>query len=158
LLFPLAFGGAGLVMLALNAQGWGDVLPALATFILTPVAILAFTWLKAPTIAGRRVMDQIEGFRQYLSVAEEARLEALNPPQKTPELFERFLPYAIALNVENSWARRFAGVLATAAAGAAAASTWYVGDRDFGSDPVSFADHLGGQLAQTVSSASSPPG
>jgi uncharacterized membrane protein YgcG len=158
LLFPLAFGGAGLVMLAINAYGWNDLLPGLAPFILTPVAILAFTWLKAPTIAGRRVMDQIEGFRQYLSIAEEARLEALNPPDKTPELFERFLPYAIALNVENSWARRFAGVLATAAAGAAAASTWYVGDRNFGTDPVSFADHLGGQLAQTVSSASSPPG
>ena len=44
------------------------------------------------------IMDQIEGFRQYLGVAEEDRLNALNPPEKTPELFEQFLPYAIALD------------------------------------------------------------
>ena len=65
-------------------------------------------------------MDQIEGFRQYLGVAEEDRLECLNPPDKTPELFERFLPYAVALDVENAWAKRFAGVLAAAGARAAA--------------------------------------
>ena len=73
------------------------------------------------------IMDQIDGLREYLSVAEEERLEYLNPPDKTPELFERFLPYAVALDVENTWAKRFAGVLAAAAAAGAAASTWYSG-------------------------------
>ncbi len=73
-------------------------------------------------------MDQIEGFKQYLSVAEEDRLEYLNPPKKTPELFENFLPYAIALDVENSWAKNFTGVLAAAGVGAAV-SSWYTGDR-----------------------------
>ena len=72
-------------------------------------------------------MDQIDGFKQYLSVAEEDRLEYLNPPKKTPELFEKFLPYAIALDVENSWAKKFTGVLAAAGVGAAVAS-WYTGD------------------------------
>jgi UDP-N-acetylmuramoylalanine-D-glutamate ligase len=57
-------------------------------------------------------MDEIEGFKEYLGVAEEDRLNALNPPDKTPELFERFLPYAVALDVENAWAKRFAGVTA----------------------------------------------
>ena len=51
---------------------------------------------------GRKLMDQIEGFRQYLDVAEESRLEYLNPPKKTPELFEKFLPYAIALDCEKT--------------------------------------------------------
>ncbi len=59
-------------------------------------------------------MDQIEGFREYLGVAEEDRLNALNPPEKTPELFERFLPYAVALDCQNAWAAKFAGVLAAA--------------------------------------------
>ena len=53
-------------------------------------------------------MDQIAGFERYLSVTEENRLEVLHPPEKTPELFERFLPYAIALGVENKWADKFA--------------------------------------------------
>jgi uncharacterized membrane protein len=72
-------------------------------------------------------------------------------------LFERFLPYAIALDVENRWARRFAGVLAAAGAGPAV-STWYVGNNNWRTDPVGFANHLGGSLSHTIASASSPPG
>jgi len=57
-------------------------------------------------------MDQIEGFTMYLSVAEKERLELLHPPEKTPELFEKYLPYAFALDVENEWSEQFAEVLA----------------------------------------------
>jgi uncharacterized membrane protein YgcG len=60
-------------------------------------------------------MDAIEGFRLYLGGAEEDRLQACYPPKKTPELFERFLPYAVALDVENAWAKRFEGILDNAA-------------------------------------------
>ncbi len=99
------------------------------------------------------------GFRQYLGVAEEDRLNALNPPEKTPELFERFLPYAIALDVENAWATRFAEVLAAASV-AAVADSWYSNNsgHDRTSDPGSFATYLGSSLSQTISSASTPPG
>ena len=91
------------------------------------VTALGFSWLQAPH--GRAARSWIRSrASQYLGVAEEDRLNALNPPEKTPELFERFLPYAIALDVENAWAKRFAGVLAAAAA-AAAVATWYDGDR-----------------------------
>ena len=124
-----------------------DVLPGIAAYILAPLAFLGIHWLQAPTPAGRGIMDRIEGFRQYLGVAEEDRLNALTPREKTPELFERFLPYAIALEVENRWAKRFAGVLG-AAGTAAAVSTWYSGSRDWRNDPVGFANHLGGALSQ----------
>ena len=78
---------------------------------------ILFGWLlKAPTVSGRRVMDHIAGFRQYLSVAEAERLNLLNPPDRTPELFEKYLPYALALDVENEWSEGFADVLAAAAA------------------------------------------
>ncbi|HET7156939.1 MAG TPA: DUF2207 domain-containing protein, partial [Hyphomicrobiaceae bacterium] len=118
---------------------------------------LAFQWLKAPSRDGRKTMDEIEGFRLYLGTAEEDRLNAMDSPEKTPELFERFLPYAVALDVQNIWAKRFAGVLAAAGA-TAAATAWYGGSRDWGNDPVSFADHLGSQLSQTIASASTAPG
>ena len=78
---------------------------------------VGFPLLKAPSRGGRKIMDQIEGFREYLSVAEEDRLNVLNPPEKTPELFERFLPYAIALDCQNAWAAKFASVLAAAGSG-----------------------------------------
>jgi hypothetical protein len=59
--------------------------------------------------------------------------------------------------VENTWAQRFAGVLAAAGAGAAVGA-WYAGNQSWSNDPVAFADHLGGELSQTIASASSPPG
>jgi uncharacterized membrane protein YgcG len=151
----LALAG-GMFAVWYNAPGQANLV--LAVTLLAGAALVGagFPWLKAPSRSGRKAMDDIEGFRQYLGVAEEDRLNALNPPEKTPELFERFLPYAIALDVQNEWARRFAGVLAAAGA-AAATSAWYQGSRDW-SDPVSFADHLGSELSQTVSSASTAPG
>lgn len=105
------------------------------------------------------MMDRIAGFKQYLSIAEERRLEALHPPEKTPELFERYLPYAIALEVENRWAERFAGVLASAAAAGAAVGTasWYSGQGNVWDNPGGFASDVGSSLASTVSSASTSP-
>jgi uncharacterized membrane protein YgcG len=147
----------GFAVTVASAPGAVNILPAIAAYILTPLGFLGFHWLQAPTVAGRKVMDQIEGFRQYLGVAEEDRLNALNPPDKTPQLFERFLPYAIALDVENRWAKRFASVLAAAGA-QAVASTWYSGSYNPSSNPVGFANHLGGALSSTIASAASPPG
>ncbi len=159
---------AGIVMLAIAvaagllgvwsaAPGPAHLVVPVVLFATAAVAGLAFQWLKAPSRGGRKTMDEIEGFRLYLGTAEEDRLNAMDSPEKTPELFERFLPYAVALDVQNIWAKRFAGVLAAAGA-TAAATAWYVGSRDWGSDPVSFADHLGSQLSQTIASASTAPG
>ena len=146
---------AGLLGVGATAPGAAHLLMPIALFAAAAVAGLAFQWLKAPSVAGRKAMDDIEGFRLYLGTAEEERLNAMNSPEKTPELFERFLPYAVALDVQNAWAKRFAGVLA--AAGTAAAA-WYVGNQNWSNDPVSFADHLGSDLSSTISSASTAPG
>jgi uncharacterized membrane protein YgcG len=151
-----ASAAGGLALINAGAHGPLDFLPGIAAYILAPLALLGFHWLQAPTVAGRAIMDRIEGFRQYLGVAEEDRLNALNPPDKTPELFERFLPYALALDVENRWAQRFAAVLAAAGTGAVA-TAWYQGNQ-WGNDPVAFTQHLGGALTQTIASASSAPG
>jgi uncharacterized membrane protein YgcG len=138
--------------------GFGPAIwPAMVPYVLAVLASLGFRWLQAPNKEGRSLMDQIDGFKQYLSVAEEDRLEFLNPPNKTPELFERFLPYAIALNVENSWANRFTGVLAASGVGAAV-SSWYDG-REFSADRMSsFTERVGDNLSRTIASASTPPG
>jgi hypothetical protein len=156
IIFALAIAG-GLFAVWYNAPSQANILLVGVLLLVAAIVGAGFPWLKAPSRSGRKTMDDIEGFRQYLGVAEEDRLNALNPPEKTPELFERFLPYAIALDVQNAWAKRFAGVLAAAGA-TAAASTWYQGSHDWRRDPVAFADHLGSDLSQTVSSASTAPG
>jgi uncharacterized membrane protein YgcG len=152
----VVFALLGRSLIATVAHGPIDYVPVIAAYILVPLALFGFHWLQAPTVTGRAIMDRIEGFRQYLGVAEEDRLNALNPPDKTPELFERYLPYAIALDVEVVWATRFAAVLAAAGTSAAVA-TWYQGNQ-WANDPVAFSHELGSALAQTISAASSPPG
>jgi uncharacterized membrane protein YgcG len=162
-LFAGAFAVAGFaVLLGSTYEATGSLVNLYTLAMLTPILIapliaMSFYILKAPTVQGRKVMDEIEGFKQYLGVAEEDRLNYLHPPEKTPELFERYLPYAVALDVENRWAERFAGVLAAAAAGAATAA-WYAGTRDSKTDWGGFASRVGDSLTSAVASASTAPG
>jgi uncharacterized membrane protein YgcG len=130
--------------------------------VVAPAIFLNFLFyrlLKAPTLAGRKIMDQVEGFKMYLATAEKDRLNILNPPEKTPELFEKYLPYALALDVEQVWAEQFAEVLARAAqSGREYSPRWYSG-RDWSvSSPTHFVSSLGSSFSSAVSSSSTPPG
>lgn len=116
-------------------------------------------WLKAPTRAGRELLDELEGFREYLSVAEADELRLKHPPEKTPELFERYLPYAIAFGVEDRWARRFQEVFGTGDNdGKTSYPHWYNGYRRRSDNLQGFANTVSGSLSQAISSASVPPG
>ncbi|KKB76537.1 hypothetical protein VW35_17290 [Devosia soli] len=68
--------------------------------------------MRAPTVQGRKVMDEIEGFKLYLETAEKERLNITAEPPMTVERFERILPYAIALSVEKPWSEHFEAELA----------------------------------------------
>ena len=157
LLFSISFFSAVITMVAVAEAG--RFLPVLIPLLALPVSISAFWWMAAPTRKGRKAMDRIAGFRHYLSIAEEERLETMHPPEKTPELFERYLPYAIALKVENAWAARFTSVLAAAALdGQAATMGWYSGQGDPWRETDDFVDRIGSSLTSAVSSASTAPG
>lgn len=113
--------------------------------------------MPAYTREGRRVQDHIEGLRQYLSVAEREDLARMKAPEQTPAEFARLLPYALALDVEQTWANRFAAVIGTAAV-AAAVSSYYGGEGStFAHGPDGITGSLDA-LDSTVSSASTPPG
>ncbi len=141
----------------------GDGSPGLYMLIGTAVLLgivnlVFFHLLRAPTVPGRKLLDQLEGFRMYMTTAEEERLKILQPPDKTPELFERYLPYALALDCENEWNTKFAAVLAAAALAGAAAPIWYSGRNWDWGRTGSFTDSLGSGLASSVASASTAPG
>jgi uncharacterized membrane protein len=147
--------GLPILAAALNSGWW---LPLLLPALALPVVFSAFWWISAPTPEGRAVLDHIAGFKQYLSITESERLDRMTPPKDTPELFEKYLPYAIALGVENRWASRFAAVLAAAAAQGQSGFLWYSGSSDPWNNPARFADSVGSSLASTIRSASTAPG
>jgi uncharacterized membrane protein YgcG len=154
--FAIAFAlGMPLITAALNSGWW---LPVVLPLLAAPLVVSAFWWIAAPTKEGRVVLDHIAGFKQYLSITERERLDRMTPPADTPELFERYLPFAIALGVENHWAERFQGVLAAAAAQGQRGFGWYSGSSSPWNNPTSFADTVGSSLSSTISSASTAPG
>ncbi|QNM83210.1 DUF2207 domain-containing protein [Sphingomonas sabuli] len=123
-----------------------------------PLALSAFFWIEAPTRDGRALLDRIAGFRQYLSITERERLDRMQAPRDTLQMFERWLPYAVALEVENRWADRFASQLAAAAAAGQQGFGWYHGSHSPWTDTGRFTQSIGSSLSSAVSSASTAPG
>ncbi len=117
-------------------------------------------FLKQPSPEGRQAMDRIEGFRMYLGTAErDVLMSAAAPPHKTAELFEAFLPYALALGVETAWAEQFAEVLASAAADRDGYTpAWYHGRSWATGGAGAFASTFSSSFASALSSASTAPG
>ena len=155
---------ASVLLVVLTGSGF-----ALAGILLGAGLAVTVTFgflIGAPTPAGRELLDQIEGFRRYLGVAEKQDLQALQgPSEREPELdagrFERLLPYAVALDVEDAWTGKFTAAVGAAAAAAATASmTWYAASGrganlgDLGGMTRSLSKGLSSQIA----SSSSPPG
>jgi uncharacterized membrane protein YgcG len=135
----------------------------LAMLFLIAGGIAAYVFyhlLKAPTLLGAPIRDQIEGFHRYLNTAEKDRLEVLNPPALTPQVFEKCLPYAIALDCENNWSKRFTAE--AAAAGVAQSGgyvpIWYSGGSFDRLGTAAFASSIGSALATSTASASTAPG
>ncbi|HEY5337207.1 MAG TPA: DUF2207 domain-containing protein [Rhizomicrobium sp.] len=154
------FIGSGLSVVAFMGMISPVVLIALA---IGGVATYVFYHLlKAPTLLGAQILTQTEGFRLYLNTAEKDRLEALNPPQVTPAVFEKFLPYAIALDCENEWSKKFEAEAAAAGtvphtSGGYYTPLWYSGG-SFNNFGTGFATSLGASLAASAASAATAPG
>ena len=145
-----------ITMLVLGAPSTALML----VFIAMVATLLLFRrWLPAYTVQGRRLQDHVEGLRQYLSVAEADELKRMKAPPQTPEEFARFLPYAVALDVEKTWADRFVASIGAAAVAAAVADYYVSGSHDGGYG--SFGSSIGSSMSSlsgTVASASTAPG
>jgi len=159
-IFALPFTG-GLIA-ALGALG--STLPLLVTVVLMAQGILAYVFyhlLKAPTLAGAKIRDQIDGFRMFLVTAEKDRLEKLNPPEITPQVFEKFLPYAMALDAENEWSKKFEEEAAKAGRmpqGTTYTPGWYSGSSFSRVGTASLMSAIAGSVATAAAAASSAPG
>ncbi len=72
------------------------------------ISILIFRYLiNKPSEEKVKMESEIDGFKMYLSAAEENQLQFHNPPEMTSDVYEKFLPYAIVFGVEGIWGKRF---------------------------------------------------
>ena len=135
--------------------GWATMVMALGGMVANGV----FGWLlRAPTPKGQVAMDHIRGFRMYLEVAEGEELKRVTtpPPPLTAQLFESYLPAALALGVQQKWAERFASVLDIQAPNYQPA--WYAGPGFDARRLGAFSSDLGSSLNSAISASSTPPG
>jgi uncharacterized membrane protein len=115
--------------------------------------------MKRPTGLGRKLLDDMLGFKDYLEIAEKDELNLRNPPDKTPQLFERYLPFALAMGVEQKWADRFTEIFAGLRGpnDSAYHPTWYNGSWN-SLDLSSNTSNLSSGLNTAISSSVTPPG
>ncbi len=161
-LFALPFLGGevmGLFFLAkITSLSFGVFL--IATGILHGVFVHL---MKAPTFAGRRLMDQVEGFKMFLGAVDGDRLNRAMTPQQSPQTFEKFLPYALALEVEQEWAQKFSGIISQAgtspeSGGMGYIPSFYSGSSWYSFSGTNFASSFGSSLESAISSSTTAPG
>lgn len=159
--------GFGVLLIILTAVAAGIILMRYSTpvLILYSVLILVLCILvqvvfgrimSAYTPEGRKVLDHVLGFKMYLETAEQRRFDALNPPEMNLSLFEKYLPYAIALGCENEWASKFDQVLQQAQQ-QGYQPVYYRGFGTSGFSASEFAGGLGSSFSGTISSSSTAP-
>lgn len=95
--FPLLIGFAGTT-----------VFPV-AVIAIATLVVLGFAYQRR-TRKGYEALNHLKGFKDFLSVTDKERFKFHNAPDKNPEQFMRFLPYAIALGVEKEWSEVFSEI------------------------------------------------
>ena len=149
--------GSTLLALALGGPPSFTVIGVVVVMFLTMVFFAII--MKRPTLRGRKILDQMLGFKDYLEVAEKDEMNLRNPPEKTPQLFEAYLPFALALGVDQAWSEKFAKVLASVRGpdGRAYQPSWYSGNWNSSNFSESVSSVSSG-LGSAISSSVTPPG
>jgi uncharacterized membrane protein len=106
------YGGIGFVIMVFGSFLFLFLSPnspfkSIIAAILTGVPVILFAkYMPAKTKAGASAYMSILGFQEFMNRAEKDRLERM----KDVNLFSKFLPYAIALDVADNWAKAFQGI------------------------------------------------
>jgi len=124
-----------------------------------PLFLFSF-FCKGYTKEGMKLHNEVEGFKLFLATTETDRLKVIGtPPTRTPELYETYLPYAMALGVEKQWSAQFAPLFEKLrVAGTPYAPIWIIG-WDGGMFRASqFSSDMSRGISSAISSSASRPG
>ena len=147
----------GAVLLTLAIIGGGTVLSA--KFGLTPLPVFVAALasglivvmfgriMPARSVAGTRTLERLLGFEEFLSRVEKDHYERV---VKTPEMFERYLPFAMAFGVERRWAKAFQNIYREP-------PRWYVGNNSSAFDLGRLSNSLSDLSSRAGSTMTSSP-
>jgi uncharacterized membrane protein len=123
--------------------------PFIIAAILSAGIIAGFGWLMpARTAAGSKALAAVLGFEDFLTHVE---ADHMNRISQTPETFEKFLPFAMALGVEKKWSGAFQNIYTQP-------PSWYQGGYSSGGFyPLLFVNSLDNMTARASSVMASAP-
>ena len=122
--------------IAAQLLGWGDILSSPGLLILSALISLIIVFIfarimTAKSLKGVRTKIQILGLQEFINRVDADRLQRM-----PPDTFEKILPYAMALGIENHWAKAFQGIVQNP-------PSWYVGPTPYvGFNPIFFASSM----------------
>ena len=128
---------AGAVLTALpfvilQLLSWGSILDSIgllfaAGIIALIIVILFARIMPAKSLKGVRTKVEILGLQEFITRVDADRLKRM-----PPDTFEKILPYAMALGIENRWGKAFEGIVQNPPG-------WYVGPTPYvGFNPIFF--------------------
>jgi hypothetical protein len=125
------------------------VLPFFVAAILSGAIIAGFGWfMPARTADGAKALAGVLGFEDFLTHVEADRMDRIS---QTPETFEKFLPFAMALGVEKKWVGAFQNIYSQP-------PSWYQGGTyNGGFYPIMFVNSLDNMTTRASSVMASAP-
>ena len=105
ILFGLAFSGlavAGVVGVAMKIAPFVPAAFPVVLIVLAALNVIPTPWLRRITDEGIKARVELEGFREFLAKVEQDQLDRSNPESHLQPR-EAMLPFAIALEVRESW-------------------------------------------------------
>ncbi|HKW87460.1 MAG TPA: DUF2207 domain-containing protein [Candidatus Acidoferrales bacterium] len=140
----LSVWGAGILSSSLGVAPLTTVVAGGATAFV--IAIFGY-FMSARTVSGERALEKVLGFEDFLGRVEKDQIERV---EKTPVMFEKFLPYAMALRVEKKWVSAFQGIYTQP-------PRWYAGPYGAGFQPYLFVNDLDVMSTQAGTAMASSP-
>jgi len=123
-------------------------LPFIVAALASGLIVVAFSRIMpARTVAGARTLERLLGFEEFLARVEKDRFERV---VKTPEMFERYLPFAMAFGVERKWAKAFQNIYREP-------PRWYVGSNSSAFDLGRLSSSLADLSSRAQSAMTSSP-
>lgn len=157
ILFGFLFSAIAAFTMFMTGGRTLTIIPIIIIAVLFMLNLLFISRMRSYTKSGKELATQIEGFKMFLSVTEKDRFNKLTPPDITPEIFEKYFPYAMILDVENAWGGKFSSALAQAGQNIHDYHPYWYPDYN-SNEGINQLSTFSSEFTSTISSASVPPG
>ena len=120
---------------AAQFTGYKDFFQSVGLLIGALLVSAVIWWLfarqmTAKTMKGGRTRVAVLGFQEFIRRVDQDRLKRM-----PPDTFEKYLPYAMALGLENIWAQKFAGLIQNP-------PQWYASPNGMMFNPILFSNTM----------------